>query len=71
MQTGYISFCDSTAFNIKSGNVKQDILKTIENLSNIKIIQKHFDIFNKIIDRMAWHGKNNNIFQVSSYLAEV
>lgn len=46
MQTGYISFCDSTAFNIKTANVKQKILKTIENLSNIKIIQKHFDIFN-------------------------
>ena len=47
MQTGYISFCDSTAFNIKTSNIKEDILKTIENLSNIKIIQKHFDIFNK------------------------
>ena len=32
------------AFNIKSGNVKQDILKTIEELSNIKIIQKKFPI---------------------------
>ena len=21
--------------------------------------------------RMAWHGENNNIFQVSSYLAEL
>ena len=30
MQTGYISFCDSTAFNIKSGNVKQDIIRPFD-----------------------------------------
>ena len=29
MQTGYISFCDSTAFNIKSENVKKNILDFI------------------------------------------
>lgn len=46
MQTGYISFCDSIAFNIKSHKVKQKILDTINNLSNIKIIQKHFEVLN-------------------------
>ena len=30
----------------------------------------NFDNFNEVMARMAWHGKNNNIFQVSSYLAE-
>ena len=35
---------------------------------NLKI--QDFDIFDKITDRMAWHGKNNSIFKISSYLAE-
>jgi hypothetical protein len=46
MQTGYISFCDKTAFNIKSDKVKKKILQNINNISNIKIIQKHFDVLN-------------------------
>lgn len=46
MQIGYISFCDSTAFNIKSENVKKNILNTIESLTGIKIIQRHFNNFN-------------------------
>jgi len=45
MQTGYISFCNSTAFNIKSENIKKDILNKIETLTGIKIIQKHFNNF--------------------------
>ena len=40
MQTGYISFCDKTAFNIKSDRVKKKILQNINDISNIKIIQK-------------------------------
>tara|TARA_B100000029_G_scaffold509444_1_gene598637 strand:+ start:110 stop:1174 length:1065 start_codon:yes stop_codon:yes gene_type:complete len=44
MQIGYISFCDKTAFNIKTPNVKEQILKDIYNISQIKIIQKHFEI---------------------------
>ena len=47
MQFGYISFCNSTAFNIKSEHVKKDILNKIETLSGIKIIQKHFTNFNE------------------------
>jgi hypothetical protein len=55
MQTGYISFCDKIGFNIKTQNVKENILKEIYNISNIKIIQKHFEIlkhnhFNKLND---------------------
>ena len=55
MQTGYISFCDTTAFNIKTENTKKKILKDVYNISNIKIIQKHFDVlssnhFNKLND---------------------
>jgi hypothetical protein len=46
MQTGYISFCDTTAFNIKTENTKKKILKDVYNISNIKIIQKHFDVLN-------------------------
>ena len=44
MQIGYISFCDKTAFNIKTQSVKEQILKEIYNISEIKIIQKHFEI---------------------------
>lgn len=47
MQTGYISFCGSISFNIKTEQVKKHILKDIEKLSNIKIIQRHFDVLNK------------------------
>lgn len=47
MQTGYISFCGSVSFNIKTEQVKKQILKDIEKLSNIKIIQRHFDVLNK------------------------
>ena len=47
MQTGYISFCGSVAFNIKTEQVKKNILKNIEQLANIKIIQRHFDVLNK------------------------
>lgn len=47
MQTGYISFCSSIAFNIKTEQVKKNILKNIEELANIKIIQRHFDVLNK------------------------
>ena len=47
MQTGYISFCDSIAFNIKSDKIKKKILDDINNISSIKIIQKHFDVLNK------------------------
>jgi len=47
MQTGYISFCGSIAFNIKTEQVKKNILQNIEQLSNIKIIQRHFDVLNK------------------------
>ena len=38
MQTGYISFCDSTAFNIKTENTKKKILKDVYNISNIKLL---------------------------------
>ena len=47
MQIGYISFCGNTAFNIKTQDVKEDILRSIYDTSQIKIIQKHFEILNK------------------------
>ena len=47
MQTGLISFCDKTAFNIKTQNVKENILKDIYDISKFKIIQKHFELLKK------------------------
>ena len=47
MQTDYISFCGSVSFNIKTEQVKKKILRDIEKLSNIKIIQRHFDVLKK------------------------
>jgi hypothetical protein len=47
MQTGLISFCDKTAFNIKTQNVKENILKDIYDTSKFKIIQKHFELLKK------------------------
>lgn len=42
MHLGIISFCDRIAYNIKSNDVKSDILEEIDSKYNIKIIQKHF-----------------------------
>lgn len=45
MHTGEISFCDKTAFNIKSDDTKKYILDRLERTYGIKIIQKHFEKF--------------------------
>ena len=47
MQTGTISFCDKTALNIKSDDVKKLILEKIENKYGLKIIKRHFENFDK------------------------
>lgn len=43
MHTGEISFCDETAYNIKSDETKKTILKRLETKYGIKIIHKHYD----------------------------
>lgn len=45
MHTGEISFCDKTAFNIKSDDTKKYILDRLERTYGIKIIQRHFEKF--------------------------
>jgi len=45
MQTGTISFCGKTALNIKSDDVKKNILEKIENEYGVKIIKRHFECF--------------------------
>ena len=45
MHTGEISFCDHTAYNIKSDDIKEAILKRIELKYGLKIIHKHHDKF--------------------------
>ena len=47
MHTGIINFASRTALNIKSNEVKKEILDEIENLTHVKIIQKHFERFDK------------------------
>ena len=42
MHTGIISFANRIAFNIKSNEIKDLILNKLNNLYNIKIIQKHY-----------------------------
>jgi len=42
MHTGIISFADRVAYNIKSNNVKDEILNNIFSLYGIRIIQKHY-----------------------------
>lgn len=44
MHIGTISFCDRVGFNIKSDQVKKDILVQVEEYG-MKIIQKHFEKF--------------------------
>ena len=43
MHTGIITFASGSALNIKSQDIKKDILTSIEDLCQLKIIQKHFD----------------------------
>lgn len=45
MQTGNISFCDKIALNIKAEEFKEKILYDLETKYNIKILNKHFEIF--------------------------
>ena len=45
MQTGNISFCDKLALNLKAEGTKQKILYDLESKYNIKILNKHFEIF--------------------------
>ena len=47
MQTGTISFCNKTALNIKSTDIKNSILQNLENEFDIKIINKHHEIFSE------------------------
>lgn len=42
MHTGVISFCDRIAYNIKSSDTKDDILKELESRFQIRILQKHW-----------------------------
>jgi len=48
MHTGEISFCDKTAYNIKSDDTKRTILQRIEAIYGIKIIHKHYDKYDEM-----------------------
>lgn len=43
MHTGYISFCDKWGMNIKSHEVKEEIMKELETKFQVKIMKKHHD----------------------------
>lgn len=47
MQTGYISFCNGQALNIKSTDVKTHVLNTLDVNYGVKIINKHHDLYSK------------------------
>jgi hypothetical protein len=53
---GEISFCDKTAYNIKSDEIKKQIMEVIESKYNLRIITKHFDKF----DPKYMHNINSN-----------
>ena len=46
MHLGEISFCGHIGFNIKSDEIKQTILKDLQEKYNVKIINRHFDCYN-------------------------
>lgn len=54
MRLGAISFCDQTAYNMRSDDDKMRILNDIEDRFSVRILKKHHDPFNedtaKIID---------------------
>lgn len=43
MQTAPISFCDQSGLNVKCHDVKEAIVKSLENKYRVRIIQRHFD----------------------------
>ncbi len=43
MQTAAISFCDQVGLNVKCHDVKETIIKTLENKYHVRIIQRHFE----------------------------
>lgn len=45
MQVGTISFCGRTSLNVKSDDVKSGIMKKLDNLYDLKVIKKHFQLF--------------------------
>lgn len=54
MHAGEISFCDGVAYNIKSEDVKQHILKRLERKYGLRIIHKHYDKFDEsVLDRLV------------------
>jgi len=44
MQVGSISFCGRTSLNIKSDDVKSSIMKKLEELYDVKIIKRHYQL---------------------------
>ena len=65
MQTGCISFCDKTALNIKSDDVKKIILEKIENQYGLKIIKRHYDSFDPTIS-ISKMQKNPHLIYLKS-----
>jgi hypothetical protein len=55
MQTGEISFCGHIGFNIKSDDIKQNILSILHNKYNIKIIDRHYEKYDQ-----AKHSDSKN-----------
>ena len=54
MHAGEISFCDGVAYNIKSEDVKQAILKRLEAKYKLRIIHKHHDKFEEsVVERLV------------------
>lgn len=45
MQIGTISFCDKVGYNIKANDVKKQILEDLETQFNIKILSKHYELY--------------------------
>lgn len=56
MQLGEISFCDRIGFNIKSDDIKKQILEELESSTGFRVIQRHFD---KYDDSVSFHKINN------------
>lgn len=57
---GEISFCDNTAYNIKSDDTKKYILEKFENVYNLKIITKHYDKYEQDASDKLFSNLNKN-----------
>ena len=66
MDTNKIEFCNKYAYNIKNNRLKSDILKTLTEIFQIKIISNNINLYNQKNDLYNLHKYNHFISTITS-----